>query len=153
MALPSFSKRHLRSGSPAPGGSSLTTSAPQSASVLAAKGPAISGRHREACTADEVELLAQTGRQRVLAVENTIALEEVRSLKERLAEEIRAVRNSDEIVGNSAALRQVPDQVSIVAPTDSTVLIEGETGKGRRPGFRPGTTRWRPSRASTCWGC
>ena len=40
--VPSFSKRHLRSGSPMPGGSILITSAPKSAKVLAANGPAIS---------------------------------------------------------------------------------------------------------------
>src|SRR5260370_28559483 len=37
----------------------------------------------------------------------------------------------DEIVGASAALAGVLDQVRIVAPTDSTVLIEGETGTGK----------------------
>src|SRR5262245_18434178 len=35
------------------------------------------------------------------------------------------------IVGSSRALRGVLDQVRIVAPTDSTVLIEGETGTGK----------------------
>ena len=35
------------------------------------------------------------------------------------------------IVGRSAALRKVLDQVQTVAPTDSTVLIEGETGTGK----------------------
>src|SRR4051794_10725436 len=35
------------------------------------------------------------------------------------------------IVGSSRALRAVLDQVRIVAPTDSTVLIEGETGTGK----------------------
>ncbi|CFP63192.1 Uncharacterised protein [Bordetella pertussis] len=40
--VPSCSRRHLRSGSPCPGGSILMTCAPKSASVLAAKGPAIS---------------------------------------------------------------------------------------------------------------
>jgi formate hydrogenlyase transcriptional activator len=37
----------------------------------------------------------------------------------------------DGIVGSSRALRGVLDQVRIVAPTDSTVLIEGETGTGK----------------------
>ena len=40
--VPSLSRRHLRNGSPLPGGSILMTSAPKSARVLAAKGPAIS---------------------------------------------------------------------------------------------------------------
>jgi transcriptional regulator with GAF, ATPase, and Fis domain len=35
------------------------------------------------------------------------------------------------IVGNSAALRHVLDMVRIVAPTDATVLIDGETGTGK----------------------
>ena len=35
------------------------------------------------------------------------------------------------IVGSSAALREVLDQIATVAPTDSTVLIEGETGTGK----------------------
>ena len=35
------------------------------------------------------------------------------------------------IVGSSAALREVLDQIRTVAPTDSTVLIEGETGTGK----------------------
>src|SRR5438132_984826 len=35
------------------------------------------------------------------------------------------------IIGSSAALREVLDQIRIVAPTDSTVLIEGETGSGK----------------------
>src|SRR5215470_2420377 len=37
----------------------------------------------------------------------------------------------DGIVGSSRALRRVLDQVRIVAPTDSTVFIEGETGSGK----------------------
>jgi formate hydrogenlyase transcriptional activator len=67
-------------------------------------------RRREAFTADEVELLTQAGRQLVLAVENAVALDEIRSLKDKLAEEnrylaeeIRTVHNFDEIVGNSVA--------------------------------------------------
>ena len=35
------------------------------------------------------------------------------------------------IVGNSAALQKVLEQVAIVAPTDSTVLLHGETGTGK----------------------
>jgi len=37
----------------------------------------------------------------------------------------------EEIVGSSASLRQVLAQVAKVAPTDSTVLILGETGTGK----------------------
>jgi formate hydrogenlyase transcriptional activator len=40
-------------------------------------------------------------------------------------------RRFERIIGNSAALESVLDQVEQVAPTDSTVLIEGETGTGK----------------------
>jgi formate hydrogenlyase transcriptional activator len=48
-----------------------------------------------------------------------------------LQEEIRAEHNFTEIVGNSAELRNVLSQVEQAAPTDSTVLILGETGTGK----------------------
>lgn len=41
--------------------------------------------------------------------------------------------NSEEIVGKSTALRRILDKVETVAPTDSTVLICGETGTGKKP--------------------
>ena len=45
--------------------------------------------------------------------------------------EIRAEYNFEDIVGKSAALRKVLQQIEIVAPTDSTVLLHGETGTGK----------------------
>src|SRR5215472_10306011 len=45
--------------------------------------------------------------------------------------EIADESNFEEIVGKSAALRRVLAQVQTVAPTDSTVLIYGETGTGK----------------------
>jgi formate hydrogenlyase transcriptional activator len=48
-----------------------------------------------------------------------------------LREEIDRSSMFEEIVGTSAALRQVQAQVTKVAPTDSTVLISGETGTGK----------------------
>ena len=43
----------------------------------------------------------------------------------------QAERTFERIIGNSAALESVLEQVEQVAPTDSTVLIEGETGTGK----------------------
>ena len=48
-----------------------------------------------------------------------------------LESEIRAEYNFEDIVGKSAALRKVLQQIEIVAPTDSTVLLHGETGTGK----------------------
>jgi formate hydrogenlyase transcriptional activator len=66
------------------------------------------------------------------------ALEQVRALQKKLEaenvylqEEISREHNFEEIVGNSKALVEVLRKVETVAPTDSTVLIMGETGCGK----------------------
>ncbi len=66
------------------------------------------------------------------------ALEEIRRLKDRLQDENLALREEvahasmfEEIVGSSAALRATLTSITMVAPTDSTVLISGETGTGK----------------------
>ena len=48
-----------------------------------------------------------------------------------LREEIDRASMFEEIVGSSDAIRQVLEQVAKVAPTDSTILISGETGTGK----------------------
>jgi formate hydrogenlyase transcriptional activator len=48
-----------------------------------------------------------------------------------LESEINSEYNFEDIVGKSAALRKVLDQIAIVAPTGSTVLLHGETGTGK----------------------
>src|SRR5438034_6879636 len=76
--------------------------------------------------------------QIAVAVENALAYGEIRSLKDKLAEErvylrdeVRTERNFEEVVGKSTVLRRVLRNVETVAPTDSTVLIYGETGTGK----------------------
>jgi transcriptional regulator with GAF, ATPase, and Fis domain len=66
------------------------------------------------------------------------ALEEIRTLRDQLykenlalREEIDITRMFEEIVGSSPALQAVLSRVAKVAPTDSTVLITGETGTGK----------------------
>ena len=66
------------------------------------------------------------------------AFDEIRTLKEELYKENLALKEEidqasmfEEIVGSSAALRRVLVHVAKVAPTDSTVLITGETGTGK----------------------
>jgi len=84
------------------------------------------------------DFLSQVATQIAIAVENALAFRQIEELKEKLAEEklyledeIRTDRNFEEIVGESAALRGVLKQAETVAPTDSTVLIQGETGTGK----------------------
>jgi DNA-binding NtrC family response regulator len=48
-----------------------------------------------------------------------------------LGSDIRSKYNFEDIVGESDALHKVLEQVAIVAPTDSTVLLHGETGTGK----------------------
>jgi len=71
-------------------------------------------------------------------VELEKAFEEIRRLKDRLHDENLALREQidqafmfEEIVGSSSALQTVLSGVVRVAPTDSTVLITGETGTGK----------------------
>ncbi len=95
-------------------------------------------REDKGYTQDEVDFLKQVANQIAIAVENACAYGEIRQLKDKLAQEklyleaeIRSDRNFEEIIGKSAALRRVLKQVETVAPTDSTVLIYGETGTGK----------------------
>ncbi len=87
---------------------------------------------------DEVDLLVQVAGQVAIAVENALAFQEIGELKNKLAQEklyledeIRSELNFDEIVGDGPSLRAVLKQAETVAPTDSTVLITGETGTGK----------------------
>ena len=54
-----------------------------------------------------------------------------RDRAEKIADEPGASHEFEEIVGTSAALKRVMGQVEIVAPTDATVLVLGETGTGK----------------------
>ena len=94
--------------------------------------------HNSPFTGDEVEFLRQVAAQIAIAVENALAYRQIADLKDKLAQEklyledeIRSQMNFDSIVGSSAALQKVLRQVETVAPTDSTVLIYGETGVGK----------------------
>ena len=86
----------------------------------------------------DAEFIQEVANQVALAIENMTAYEEIAALKARLEdenvylqEEIRREHNFVEMVGNSPALLAVLRNVEQVAPTDSTVLISGETGTGK----------------------
>ena len=109
-------------------------------------------REENAFSQADIEFLGQVASQIAIAVENTFAyhqitqargelekaLEEIQRLKDRLQDENLVLREQidqalmfEEIVGASPALRAVLSRVSKVAPTDSTVLLTGETGTGK----------------------
>jgi formate hydrogenlyase transcriptional activator len=86
----------------------------------------------------EVEYLQQVAYQIAAALQNAHAYREIAQLKDRLTQEkryleseIRSANQPDDIVGTSPALKRVLDYAAIVADTDSTVLITGETGTGK----------------------
>ena len=93
-------------------------------------------RSERAFERDDVVFLEQVARQVAVAVENALDYEKALKDKDKetkqrlyLEEEIRA--DLGEIVGESPALKNALDLVSVVAPTDSSVLILGETGTGK----------------------
>ncbi len=87
---------------------------------------------------DQFPLLARVAGQIAIAVSNAFAYERIEQLNAQLAreklyleDEIRSDQLFEEIIGRSAALRRVLREIETVAPTDSTVLISGETGSGK----------------------
>jgi formate hydrogenlyase transcriptional activator len=87
---------------------------------------------------DDVRFLSQIANQSALAIENSLVYSQISELKERLAREnvylqseIRSELGFEDIVGNSPPLKRVLREIETVAPTDSTVLICGETGTGK----------------------
>jgi formate hydrogenlyase transcriptional activator len=112
------------------------------APMMTASGPlgviTMGSRQSDNFGQEDLDLLSQISTQIALAVDNAIAYGRVTEARDRLEEErlyleseIRSEYNFENIVGKSAALRKVLDQIAIVAPTQSTVLLHGETGTGK----------------------
>jgi formate hydrogenlyase transcriptional activator len=110
----------------------LTTSRRKLGSII------FSSRELDPYSPEEREFLQHVARHVAIAVENALAFEEINELRQKieeekvyLEEEIRSEFRFDEIVGQSPALKRVLEQIETAAPTDSTVLIHGETGTGK----------------------
>ena len=95
-------------------------------------------RQADRYTDEAGEILEAVAAQVAIALDNAMAYQRISELKDQLAQEklyledeIRGEFNFSEIVGNAPALRRVLKQVETVAPTDSNVLIYGETGTGK----------------------
>ena len=98
----------------------------------------LGSRQKDAFSQPDLNLLSQVANQISLALENALAYGRLNASRKRLEDEqmylkseIQSQYNFEDIVGKSLPLRKVLDQVAIVAPTDSTVLLIGETGTGK----------------------
>ena len=88
--------------------------------------------------AEDVDFLSRASGQIAIAIENALAYHEISELKDKLAqeklyleEEIRSDSGFERIIGKSAPLKHILQLVETVAPSDSTVLLLGETGTGK----------------------
>ena len=90
-------------------------------------------------TTTNLKLLRQIAERVSIAIDNALAYREIQRLKERLVDENLALTEQlnnvesefGEIIGRSEAMNNVLKQVEMVAHSDSTVLILGETGTGK----------------------
>ena len=99
---------------------------------------AVARRLENAFHEHDAEKLGQVARQVAMAVNNALAYRRIAELSDRLnqekqylEDEINIENRFDDIVGESTGLRSVLRQIETVAPTDATVLIQGETGTGK----------------------
>ena len=98
----------------------------------------LASRAENAFSQGDLDFLWQVAQQIAIGVKNALehrklseTAERVSEQKSYLEEEIRSEQDFEDIVGTSSALRFVLQQVETVAPIDSTVLIQGETGTGK----------------------
>ena len=87
---------------------------------------------------EDADFLMRAAGQVAIAIENRLAYREITELNDKLAQEklyledeIRSEMDFEGIVGQSSVLRHVLNLVETVAPSDSTVLLLGETGTGK----------------------
>ncbi|MDR3735777.1 MAG: sigma 54-interacting transcriptional regulator [Acidobacteriaceae bacterium] len=99
---------------------------------------AVASRTEAAFSQREVHMLGQLAGQIAKAVNNALAFRQIASLRDKLTqekqyleEELNLEHNFEDIVGESSGLKHVLKDVQTVAPTNATVLIQGETGTGK----------------------
>jgi PAS domain S-box-containing protein len=98
----------------------------------------VASRLENAFGQKDADKLGQLAGQMAMAVNNALAFRQIAELRDRLnqekqylEDEINVEHRFDDIVGESSGLRNVLRQIETVAPTDATVLIQGETGTGK----------------------
>ncbi len=99
---------------------------------------AVTSRRESAFSERDAEMLAEIADQVAMAVNNALAFRQITDLRDRitqekhyLEEEINVENRFEDIIGESTGLRHVLKDIETVAPTDATVLIQGETGTGK----------------------
>ena len=98
----------------------------------------VGSRRPDRFLGDDLGFFNQVAGQVAIALDNALSYKRIEELNVRLEEEkvyledeIRTDNRFEEIVGQSRALKATLKQLETVAPTDSTVLIYGETGTGK----------------------
>jgi len=98
----------------------------------------VASRIENAFSQHDAEMLGQVAGQVAMAVNNALAFKQIAELRDRLTQEKKYLEDEinlehrfEDIVGESTGLRNVLREIATVAPTDATVLIQGETGTGK----------------------
>ncbi len=98
----------------------------------------VASRMESAFTQREVDMLGQIAGQIAMAVNNGLVFRQIADLRDKLSQEKKYLEDElnmehrfEDIIGESTGLRHVLKEIATVAPTDATVLIQGETGTGK----------------------
>jgi formate hydrogenlyase transcriptional activator len=99
---------------------------------------AVLGRLEGSFSQDDADILVKIAAQVAMAVDHAMAFKRIAELRDQLRQEKQYLESEidlenryEDIVGDSKGLRQVLKEIETVAPTDATVLIQGETGTGK----------------------
>ena len=110
--------------------------------LVAPRGPiavmSLGSRRANAFSQADLDMLTQVATQIAMALDNALTYGRLSASRNQLEDqrvylesELVSESGFDDIIGSSAALRKLLNQIPIVAPTDATVLIHGETGTGK----------------------
>ena len=98
----------------------------------------VASRMESAFAQRDADMLSQIAGQIAMAVNNGLAFRQIADLRDKLSleksyleDELNMEHRFEDIVGESTGLRHVLKDIETVAPTDATVLIQGETGTGK----------------------
>ncbi|WP_375435851.1 sigma 54-interacting transcriptional regulator [uncultured Hymenobacter sp.] len=98
----------------------------------------LASRNPDNFTTADLELMKSLVPQITLAMQNLFAFEQIEALRAQLEQEktylideINTTAKFEDFIGTSAVMQQVQNRIRQVASTDTTVLVQGETGTGK----------------------